>query len=79
MYVRGCGRAVVVPTVLMLAAGTGLASVPATATAESRPSQHGKVVPGQWGASASSVASVRTWGDNTLGQIGNGTPWRPTL
>ena len=73
MRLRRGVRAIALPVPLIMATGAGLASVPVSASAAARASRPGKVALKQTGAAASSVVSVRACGDNTFGQLGNGT------
>ena len=57
---------------MILAAGAGTASVPGSASAAARASRSGKVALTKPGAAASSVVSVRAWGDNSAGELGDG-------
>jgi Regulator of chromosome condensation (RCC1) repeat len=61
-----------VPVLLIVVAGAGLA-IPVPATAASHASRPGQVATGETGAAASPVVSVRTWGDNSAGELGDGT------
>ena len=72
MRIRKNVEAVAVPVSPIVAAGAGLA-IPAPATAAAQTSRPGKVVTGETGAAASPAVSVRTWGDNSAGELGNGT------
>lgn len=72
MRIRKNVEAMAVPVLPIVAAGAGLA-IPAPATAASHTSRPGKVVTGETGAAASPAVSVRTWGDNSAGDLGDGT------
>ena len=72
MRIRKNAQAMAVPVLLIVAAGAGLA-IPVPATAATHTSRPGKVVTGETGAAASPAVSVRTWGDNSAGGLGDGT------
>jgi alpha-tubulin suppressor-like RCC1 family protein len=72
MRIRKNAGAMAVPVLLLLAAGASLA-IPVPATAAAHTSRPGKAVTGETGAAASPVVSVRTWGDNSAGELGDGT------
>ena len=72
MRIRKNVEAMAVPVQLIMAAGAGLA-IPVPATAAAHTSRPGKVVTGETGAAASPAVSVRTWGDNSAGELGDGT------
>ena len=72
MRIRKNVQAMAVPVLLIVAAGAGL-TIPVPATAAAHTSRPGKVVTGKAGAAVSSVVSVRTWGDNSAGELGDGT------
>jgi len=72
MRIRKNVEAIAVPVLLIVAAGAGLA-IPVPATAATHTSRPGKVVTGETGAAASPAVSVRTWGDNSAGELGDGT------
>ena len=72
MRIRKNVEAMAVSGLLIVAAGAGLA-IPAPATAAAHTSRPGKVVTGETGTAVSSVVSVRTWGDNSSGELGDGT------
>ena len=73
MRVRRSVRTVAVPVAMIIAAGAGTASVPGSASAAARASRSGKVALTKPGAAASSVVSVRAWGDNSAGELGDGS------
>ena len=72
MRIRKNVEAMAVPVPPIVAAGAGLA-IPAPATAAAHTSRPGKVVTGETGAATSPMVSVRTWGDNSAGELGDGT------
>ena len=72
MRIRKNVEAMAVPVQLIMAAGAGLA-IPVPATAAAHTSRPGKVVTGETGAATSPMVSVRTWGDNSAGELGDGT------
>ena len=72
MRIRKNVEAMAVPVLPIAAAGAGLA-IPVPATAAAHTSRPGKVVTGETGAAASPAVSVRTWGDNSAGELGDGT------
>jgi alpha-tubulin suppressor-like RCC1 family protein len=72
MRIRKNVEAMAVPVLPIAAAGAGLAT-PFPATAAAHTSRPGKVVTGETGAAASPVVSVRTRGDISAGELGNGT------
>ena len=72
MRIRKNVEAMAVPVPPIVAAGAGLA-IPAPATAAAQTGRPGKVVTGETGAAASPAVSVRTWGDNSAGGLGDGT------
>jgi alpha-tubulin suppressor-like RCC1 family protein len=73
MRVRRSIAAAVTPAVLILVAGTGIAGLPEAATAATHSGRPGRTAPNQSGAGASSVVSVRAWGDNSAGELGDGS------
>lgn len=73
MRVRRSIRTAAAPAALILAAGAGMPSLPGSAIAAAHATRPGKTVPDQTGAAASSVVSVRAWGDNSAGELGDGS------